>query len=131
MVKDEDKIAEIKAQKEAELEAKLGKEKAAELKAHNHLNEVSGSLFDIELNKIEPSKNPMNYAIIQCWYTKKNDDGTEVEIKQNFFDLPHLTTVREMKAKFADKMGVDANKIRKAKYLREPASAGFCHMQDD
>jgi hypothetical protein len=102
------------------------------MKAHNALNDVHGhSLYDIEMNKVAPSSDYTKYAIIQCWYHKKNDDGTEVDIKQNFFDLPHMTTIREMKEKFADKMGVEAKKIMKAKFLRQPASAGFCHMTDD
>ena len=131
MVKDEEKIAEIKAEKKAKLEAELGAEKAKEMVEHSALNNVRGTLYDVELNKVQPSQDYTKYAIIQCWYTKKNDDGSEQEIKQNFFNLPHMTTVKEMKEKFSAKMGVDAKKISKAKFLREPASAGFCHMKDD
>jgi len=62
-------------------------------------------LFTIGLVKVEHSKDPMKYAIIQCWYTKKDKAaGTEETFKAEFLDLPHSTTVLEMKEKFAPTM---------------------------
>jgi hypothetical protein len=52
MVKDEEKIAEIKAEKKAKLEAELGAEKAKEMVEHSALNNVRGTLYDVELNKV-------------------------------------------------------------------------------
>jgi hypothetical protein len=129
-IKDEELI------KEEELK-RLGAEKVA----HQALNNVSvGGLCDSNMKTVEPSMDPMKYAIIQCWYTKKSDDGKEeTTIKKDFRDLRHLTTVKHMKEEFYDSMGLekkkngekDLKKIRQVKYLKSPASAGWCYMQDE
>jgi len=127
MIKDEEKIAAIAKGKEDAAAAELAKV----LATHAALNDQAGDLFTIALEKVEHSKDPMKYAIIQCWYTKKDKAaGTEETFKAEFLDLDHMTTVLEMKEKFAPTMKCEPLDIKKAKYLREPASAGFCHMEN-
>lgn len=113
----------------------------AEKMAHQALNNVGvGGLCDSKMETVEPSMDPMKYAIIQCFYTKKSEDGKEeTTIKKDFRDLLHLTTVKQMKEEFYESMGLvvnkkgekDLKKIRQVKYLKSPASAGWCYMQDE